>query len=468
MSDQTISEIKNFREQLFFAFKYRADATMELIDSIAGNINATSITELSLNPNFRHRYSSISDAITNFAINDKKQIEKILIKCCKPITASRPYHLLAVDCTSAPRKYAKTLEDRSIVHAPNPIPGNKPITVGHQYSILGYLPEKSLELNNHCWFLPLSTNRVTSDEKGTNVGSQQLKNIIPAFLQELSVIVADSAYSTHTFIASITPFDNTILIARLRGNRTFCHQASEKPTYGKRRRGHVTKYGKEFKCKDSTTWGTPDEKTTEDVKTKKGKNYTAEISCWDNMLIRQKNNISLHKHPFTLVKIRLLDENDNQVFKTMWLMVVGKRRKELTLSQIFCSYKQRYDIEHFFKFGRLLMDKFQTTDVKHEESWWQIVSLAQAQLYVSRELATNHPRAWEKYLPQMQTNSKLQTSPRQVQKSFVEIAKEIGTPASCPKPRGIVLGNKPRAAKPRRIKHPIIFKPQKPPFLEAS
>ena len=188
------------------------------------------------------------------------------------------------------------------------------------------------------------------------------------------------------------------------------------------------------------------------------------------MLIRDKNNISLHKNPFTLVKIRLFDENDKQVFKTMWLMVTGKRRKELSLSQIFYSYKQRYDIEHFFKFGknRLLMDKFQTTDVKHEESWWQIVSLAQAQLYASRELATNHPRAWEKYLPQMQTNSKLEKSPRQVQKSFVEITKEIGTPASRPKPRGIVLGSKPRATQPRRIKHPIIFKSQKAQILEAS
>ena len=209
MSVQIISEIKNFREQLFLAFKYRADATMELIDSISGNINATSVTELSLNPNFRHRYSSISDAINNFAINDKQQIEQILInKFCKPIIpSSRPYHLLALDCTSAPRKYAKTLEDRSIVHAPNPTPGNKPITVGHQYSTLGYLPEKSLEPNTPSWFLPLSTTRVASEEKGINVGSQQLKNIIPAFSEELSVIVADSAYSTHTFIDSITQYD---------------------------------------------------------------------------------------------------------------------------------------------------------------------------------------------------------------------------------------------------------------------
>ena len=168
MSDQTISEIKNFREQLFFAFKYRADATMELIDSIAGNINATSITELSLSPNFRHRYSSISDAITNFEINDKQQIEQTLIKCCKPITSSRPYHLFALDCTPAPRKYARTLKDRSVVHAPNPTPGNKPITVGHQYSIFGYLPEKSLKPNEPCWFLPLSTKSVVSDEKGIN------------------------------------------------------------------------------------------------------------------------------------------------------------------------------------------------------------------------------------------------------------------------------------------------------------
>jgi len=469
MQITTISEIQKFREQLFSSFKYRADATMELIDSIAGNINATSITELSLSQNFRHRYSSICDAVTNFGINDRQQIEQLLTKHCAPVTTNRPYHLFVLDCTSAPRKYAKTLEDRSIVHAPNSTPGNKPITVGHQYSLLGYLPEKSLESNVPCWLLPLSTRRVASNTNGTGVGTEQLQNIMSHFLKELCITVADSAYSSREFIKSTAQHDNLILISRLRGNRNFYHPAPEKPKYARRLRGHTTKYGKEFKCNDSSTWGTPDQTIQEAIKTRKCKNYTAEIICWSDMLIRQKENIDLHKNPFMLVKIRLLDENNNQIFKTMWLMVAGKRCKELTLSQIFFSYRQRYDIEHFFKFGksRLLMDKFQTPDVKHEESWWQIASLAQAQLYMCRGLATNHPRAWEKYLPQMKNNNILEKSPRQAQKSFAEITKEFGTPASCPKTRGIQLGRPEGAAQPPRIRHPIVFKSDKGLQFEA-
>ncbi len=60
-----------------------------------------------------------------------------------------------VDCTAAPRKYSKTLEDKGIVHAPNVVPGNKPITVGHQFSIVGFLPEQNTENLNIPWILPL-------------------------------------------------------------------------------------------------------------------------------------------------------------------------------------------------------------------------------------------------------------------------------------------------------------------------
>ena len=40
-------------------------------------------------------------------------------------------------------RLSKTLEDRGVVYSPNPVPGNKPITLGHQYSIMGFLPEKT-------------------------------------------------------------------------------------------------------------------------------------------------------------------------------------------------------------------------------------------------------------------------------------------------------------------------------------
>lgn len=471
MQDTMISEIKNFREKIFVALKYRADATMELIDSIAGNINAKSITELSLNPAFHRSYNSVSDAIENFHTNDMQQIRQILVTACKPTTQSRPYNLFALDCTSSPRKYAQTLEDKSIVYASSTAPGNKPITIGHQYSALGYLQEKSVEPNSSNWFLPLSIDRVASNTTGTNVGANQLHTLMPLFSKELNVVVVDSAYSTHKFIYSMKSENNVIMIARSRANRIFCHQAPEPLEGVKAARGHhVIKYGKEFKCNDSSTWGIPDETTEELISTKKDKILKVEISCWNDLLIRQKDNISLQDNPFSLVRIRLLDANGNQIFKIMWLMVMGERRKELTLSQIFFNYRQRFDIEHFFRFGktRLLIDKFQTADVKHEESWWRIVLLAYAQLFVCKELAKNHPRSWEKYLPQMKNDGKLEKSPRQVQHSFVEITKEIGTPASRPKPRGIQLGRIKGTLQPKRAKQSVIFKSQKPQFLEVS
>jgi hypothetical protein len=141
---------------------------------------------------------------------------------------------------------------------------------------------------------------------------------------------------------------------------------------------------------------------------------------WQDMLMRQKNGVLLNKYPFRVIRITITDENNNLVYKRpMWLMVSGARRQELALIQIWQAYKRRYDIEHFFKFGktRLLMDKFQTPETSHEESWWQIGSLAYAQLYMARELANNLPNPWEKYLPEMKKNATVKSA-RQVQKSF--------------------------------------------------
>ncbi len=184
----------------------------------------------------------------------------------------------------------------------------------------------------------------------------------------------------------------------------------------------------------------------------------------------QKNGIPIHKYPFRIIRVTITDENNNQVYKRpMWLMVSGKRKQELSLVQIWQSYKRRYDIEHFFKFGktRLLMDKFQTPETTHEESWWQLSTLAYAQLYMARTLANNLPNPWEKYLPEMRNNETVKSA-RQVQKSFRNITAEIGTPASAPKPRGKPLGRAKGMIQTRRMRYPIIFKKQKLPKQKAA
>ena len=49
--------------------------------------------------------------------------------------------------------------------------------------------------------------------------------------------------------------------------------------------------------------------------------------------------------------------------------------QEISVEEYFTHYQDRYDIEHFFRFGKnnLLMDQYQTPETKHEEAWWKPV-----------------------------------------------------------------------------------------------
>ena len=55
------------------------------------------------------------------------------------------------------------LSDRSCVYAPNSTPGAKPITWGHQYSVLANLPEGNSQERKH-WILPVSCERIKTTE----------------------------------------------------------------------------------------------------------------------------------------------------------------------------------------------------------------------------------------------------------------------------------------------------------------
>ncbi len=65
----------------------------------------------------------------------------------------RKFYLLAADVTPIPRPYAQTLEDRTIVYQPNTVKGNKPINIGHSYSVLTALPTRE-ETGHIPWAIP--------------------------------------------------------------------------------------------------------------------------------------------------------------------------------------------------------------------------------------------------------------------------------------------------------------------------
>ena len=175
--------------------------------------------------------------------------------------------------------------------------------------------------------------------------------------------------------------------------------------------------------------------------------------------MRGKQNLPMHRHPFTLIRARLLDEQGKPVFKRpMWLIALGEQRHELALLDTWNSYEQRVDLEHFFRFGkqRLLLNDYQTPVDQHQQNWWQIAQLAYTQLYLVRNLAETLPHPWEKHL--LKTLRSDIASPSMVLRAFARIISSIGTPAKAPKPRGKSPGRaKGEKLEPRK-RHPVIKK----------
>lgn len=153
------------------------------------------------------------------------------------------------------------------------------------------------------------------------------------------------------------------------------------------------------------------------------------------MLMRGTKAHPMHRQPFTLLQIQVTDTDGKLVFHPMWLIVTGQRRGELTPLDSYQAYQQRFDLEHFLRFGkqRLLMSAFQTPNVQHEENWVQLTLLDYVQLWAVRELAMHLSRPWERYLNRSSCGN---ITPSTVQRDFTRIISSVGTPASSAKRRG--------------------------------
>lgn len=461
-SEVHTTHLVEFRQQVYQNFNNRADTLMDLLDALCSNVTGQSVVELSLNPAFRRHYSTLFKGIADADM--RKSLAQIVAPYL-PKPKERKYWLLGVDVTPQQRRFAKTLEDRSYVHQSNPVPGTKPVTIGHQYSTVALLPEKNEE-NGMSWVLPLVTNRVTTEEDKEMVGAAQIGELLKEpsmpFHGEIVVEVGDTAYSKPAYLDANRHQSNLVTITRVRSNRVFYQQYQPEETEAKSNPvGHPTWYGEKFSLKDATSWHQPDEEISLSHVSRRGKIYTVKIQGWHNMLMTGKNKpvrIPMNEHPFTLVRICFYDQDGNLVFKRpMWLIVVGQRRHELSLLDIYHAYQQRYDLEHFFRFGKqkLLLTSFQTPEVVREETWWLLVHLAYFQLWLARHLVDCLPRPWEQYLPSVKLR---RITPALVLRDFARIIRQLGTPAKPPKRRNN-SGGRPQGTKlePRQ-RHKVVKK----------
>lgn len=458
--------LPQFREQVYQHFDKRPDTLMELVDALSSNQSARSVVELSLAPCSRREYSALYKSIAACELTNMELAQ--LAAPYIPLPVIRNFRLLAVDVSAHPRLYSETLADRGCVYTPTVIRGNRPITLGHQYSTVVSLPEKAPD--DAPWVIPLSTQRVASDADKELVGAEQLRAVLTdarlPFQQELCASVHDSSYSKPAFLHAQCQHSHLVSIVRVRSNRVFYRRYVPDPD-ATPTRGHPRWYGARFALHASETWGEPDETHTLILLRRAGAPYRAVIQAWHNLLMRGKRKpmpLPMQQHPFTLVRVRLYRDDGTLVFrKALWFIISGARRAEITVTAAYQAYRQRFDIEHAYRFckQRMLLTRYQTPDVDHEETWWRLVHLAYLQLWVARPLAERWPRPWERYLPSMRARVPL--SPSLVQRDFARIIRTFGTPAQPPKPRGYSPGRAPGTPGPKRERQAVVVKSKQQP-----
>jgi len=310
------------------------------------------------------------------------------------------------------------------------------------------------------WVVPLSTERVPSEQKGHEWGMNQIASLVKqlGLDDDFTLSIGDSAYATESCRKIASSLKEHLHIARLRSNRKVFELL---PTQEKSKRNPKI-YGKKMMLNDPDSFLPHDEEVVIPIKSKKGASLSLIIKGWNTVSFRGSRDFKANQHPFRLIQAIILNEHDESVFKKpLWLAIFGEKRAVLSLHECVKNYRDRYDVEHYFRFGkqRLLMDSFQTYDTEHEENWWKLCALSYCQLYLSRELCRGTPEAWERYLSAFKQQDKIAlVSAPFAQRGFAKLLSDIGTPAQKPIQRGNPLGRKLGHKINKRMAKPVNFK----------
>src|SRR3990172_5989904 len=302
-----------FRDQLYRTLPGRADATMDLLDALASNTFARSVVELSLSPAFRCGHGSVFDAVDAFFAPDHLQVDheterakleqrlRRVVASLVPAPAAEPsLWRFAVDALPVARPSAATLYDRSFVHEAEAVPGRRPVTIGHEYSLATALPPRAKGAPP--WVVPLSMRRVTWHHTAPQLAAEQvLATAIDPDLpwhDQLSLWAADSNYCTSTFLAPLEDAPSAVAVARLRSNRVLYDPP---PARRPGERGPPRRYGPAFRLNDPTTWGVPDEVDAYPIQQGKHTRQVT-VQAWHNRLLTGKLEGRKQVHTVTVVR----------------------------------------------------------------------------------------------------------------------------------------------------------------------
>ncbi len=273
--------------------------------ALASFTDAKSVVALSKSPVFQHQWTSITDAISNLAVNqgDLKRVLKLFREHWLKYFPYRLVNYFQLDVVNIFRPFAPCLRDRQYRHkANNVIFGNKPLGIGYGLSSVNIADFES------GWSLPLELRRVTSNEDEIEVGAEQIKAICESarFKDGLNINAADSHYGVAKYISKVALIPNLVNVLRIRhGNKVFAGEFKETggapQIYGAQYHLIEESGEKSYRQKDKTTSKylrsiyekAADERAEIEKVTSKGKVLRIELRRWKGMKMRTKRGHSM-------------------------------------------------------------------------------------------------------------------------------------------------------------------------------
>jgi len=428
------NKLIQFRQAAYRCFGTARDAFFELGDAVLAMPAVQSFAELSCSQYFRREWSSLYEAL-----QDGRPDREQLVQLYSQELAGGERPILAGDHTAWPRVTAYTLRDRTVEHQPNPVPGGPPITLGHGYSTLVWVPEKK-----GSWALPLFHERIPSQETPFSQASAQLRRV-QSLLPKRVISLWDAEYGCAPFLRATAdiPADKII---RLRPNlRLF----GPPPAVLRKGPGRPSVHGAKFKFKDPTTWWQPEvdfEMPNPDL----GK---IRIRIWHGLHFQKAAGC-----PFRLACVeRLESKGTRRLPKLIWLAWIGADPPdEKTWSQ---DYLRRYAVDHWYRFAKQrlhwTLPKFATPE--QGERWSDLMPFLTWELWLARPIGIDKPLPWQKKLPEL--------TPGRVCQGMDSILAVIGTPAQAPKRRGNAPGWPKGHPRQRRPRFEVVKKGKKLPQL---
>ena len=444
-----LNNLIQFRQGAYRCLGKAKDALFELSDALLVTPSVPSLAHLSLSPLFRRRWPSVYEAVQD-ATPDTQALLSLYASRVQPSepsthpTLSTPRVLLAGDNTAWPRPLARTLSERTYLHQPAQIPGlgNRPVTAGHGYSTLAWIPQ-----GEGSWALPLLHQRITPLDNALDKAAAQLnmaRECLPADVEVIGMY--DSQYGCAPFVAATSSI-KCDKILRLRPNlRLF---EAPPPYKGK---GPRPKHGTPFKLKDPSTWGNTDELLWVDDPVQ----GWVFVQVWHSLHFRA----AAAEH-MTVIRItRPGARGTRRDPKAQWLAWVGYGgRKPPPIEEWWRVYGRRFALDHWYRFAkqRLHWTTPHLSTPGQGEVWSELMPLVMWELWLSKGVVADDRLPWQKAQPA----GKL--TPGRVAAGMWAVIARIGTPTRMPKPRGKSPGwPKGKARRPRE-RAPVLKKPKKQP-----